>query len=211
MRQNPPRHIYRQQSVIATGAEGTVKWFDPVRGFGFVKMSDGSSDALLPGAVVQAAGHATLPEGATVTVDLVEGRKGAQVSALHGVDRSTAAPPPAPRAPRPGRPERAPYGADRSPRRNDRPAAAPVGAARPRPAPRDVPAGPTTEVDGTVKWYNTAKGFGFVGPDDGGRDVFVHVSALERAGLRTLAENQRVRLTVRQGQKGPEAVSVAVL
>jgi CspA family cold shock protein len=46
--------------------------------------------------------------------------------------------------------------------------------------------------DGTVKWFNTAKGYGFIQPGDGGKDVFVHISAVERAGLRSLAEGQKV-------------------
>ena len=66
-------------------------------------------------------------------------------------------------------------------------------------------------VDGTVKWFNADKGFGFVAPQTGGKDVFVHRSALERSGLQSLADGEPVRLTVRQGQKGPEAVRVQVL
>ncbi|HSS64271.1 MAG: cold-shock protein [Gammaproteobacteria bacterium] len=49
---------------------------------------------------------------------------------------------------------------------------------------------------GTVKWFNTAKGFGFIQPEDGGKDVFVHISAVERAGLGTLKEGQRVEFDV---------------
>ena len=49
---------------------------------------------------------------------------------------------------------------------------------------------------GKVKWYNEAKGYGFIGPDDGGNDVFVHISAVERAGLRSLKENQAVSFEV---------------
>ncbi len=61
-----------------------------------------------------------------------------------------------------------------------------------------------------MKWYNSAKGFGFVAPDDGGKDVFVHASALRRAGLVELAEGQKVTLQIVQGQKGPEAASISV-
>lgn len=50
-----------------------------------------------------------------------------------------------------------------------------------------------TTTTGTVKWFNATKGFGFIQPEQGGKDVFVHITALEKAGLRTLKENQRVR------------------
>jgi cold shock protein len=55
---------------------------------------------------------------------------------------------------------------------------------------------------GTVKFFNTAKGFGFIRPDDGSKDVFVHISAVERSGLATLAENQKVSFEIREGQNG---------
>ena len=61
-----------------------------------------------------------------------------------------------------------------------------------------------------LKWYNVAKGFGFIVRDDGGKDVFVHVSALDRAGITGLNEGQRVIVGVAGGQKGPEAVSIRV-
>jgi cold shock CspA family protein len=57
---------------------------------------------------------------------------------------------------------------------------------------------------GRVKWYNAAKGFGFIVLDGGGNDVFVHVSALQRAGIMGLSEGQRVYVGVAEGQKGPE-------
>jgi CspA family cold shock protein len=62
-----------------------------------------------------------------------------------------------------------------------------------------------------VKWYNFDKGFGFIGPDQGGQDVFVHASALERSGIMGLAEGQRVAIDVADGQKGPEAVRVRLV
>ena len=55
---------------------------------------------------------------------------------------------------------------------------------------------------GTVKWFNTTKGFGFIAPEDGSKDVFVHISAVERAGLGTLREEQRVSFEVRPGRDG---------
>ncbi|MCF2533846.1 transcription antiterminator/RNA stability regulator CspE [Yinghuangia soli] len=64
---------------------------------------------------------------------------------------------------------------------------------------------------GTVKWFNADKGYGFISQDDGGADVFVHFSAIQTSGYRTLEENQRVEFEVTQGQKGPQAEMVRPL
>jgi CspA family cold shock protein len=61
---------------------------------------------------------------------------------------------------------------------------------------------------GTVKWFNPEKGFGFIAPDDGSSDVFVHHSAIDMDGYRTLEENQKVEFTTRPGPKGPQAEQV---
>lgn len=61
---------------------------------------------------------------------------------------------------------------------------------------------------GTVKWFNGEKGFGFIAQDDGSADVFVHYSAIAADGYRSLEENQRVEFDVTQGQKGPQAENV---
>jgi CspA family cold shock protein len=61
---------------------------------------------------------------------------------------------------------------------------------------------------GTVKWFNDQKGFGFITPDDGGKDCFVHHSAIQAEGFRTLAEGDRVEFEVVQGTKGPAAENV---
>ena len=88
---------------------------------------------------------------------------------------------------------------DRGPRQDRRPAAR---------APRPGSGGP----EGTVKWFNAEKGFGFIEPDDGGPDVFVHFSALpDDGGYRSLDEGQRVEYTAGPGERGPQAESVQPL
>ena len=64
---------------------------------------------------------------------------------------------------------------------------------------------------GTVKWFNAEKGFGFIAPEDGGTDVFVHYSAITSSGYRTLEENQKVQFDVTQGPKGPQASNITPL
>ncbi len=78
-------------------------------------------------------------------------------------------------------------------------------------APPHDEGGEASEVDGTVKFYNGEKGFGFVVPDGGGKDVFVSARVLERAGIRDLESDQRLRMVTRMGQKGPMADSVELI
>jgi CspA family cold shock protein len=66
-------------------------------------------------------------------------------------------------------------------------------------------------ITGTVKWFNDAKGFGFITPADGSKDVFVHHSAIQGNGFKSLAEGQQVQFDVEQGQKGPSATNVKAI
>jgi Cold shock proteins len=181
----PQRNNFRAPEITQRNIRATVKWFNGTKGFGFVTPEDGSPDAFLHSTVLQFCGHDSLPEGATITCDLSRGPKGPQVATIHDVDTSTASASPrssAPRAPRGGDS----YGGGYS-------------------------SGPEETVDGTVKWFNVSKGFGFIAPSSGGKDIFVHIRALERSGLDVLADGEQVRVTVRQGVKGPEAQRVEVV
>ena len=64
---------------------------------------------------------------------------------------------------------------------------------------------------GTVKWFNDGKGYGFIAPDGGGKDVFVHFSAIAGEGFKTLTEGAKVEYEQREGQKGPEAANVSLI
>ncbi len=168
----------------------TVKWFNPEKGFGFVELADGSGDVFLHANTLQASGHQTVGPGMTLSVRVGQGQKGRQVDQVLSVDESTAAEQPRARAPSSG-------GYDSGPR-------PPRG---PRPQ-VDLSSG--VEMAGVVKWYNPDKGFGFITPKEGGKDVFVHATVLERAGLSPLAENQAVRMTVVQGAKGAEVGALSL-
>jgi CspA family cold shock protein len=190
----PARHERPEQSFRRTPRENAapsgpaidaiVKWFTPDKGFGFVELADGSGDAFLHIAVLQAAGHEAVDPQTKLSVQVGQGQKGRQVTAVLSVDTSTSG---APRAPS---------------RRPLRPSS--EGRERPDPA-------TAVEMVGTVKWFNPDKGFGFVACEDGGKDVFVHISVVERSGLRGLDEGQRLAMKVVKTQKGREATAIAVL
>ena len=78
-------------------------------------------------------------------------------------------------------------------------------------SPAEISSGPSAEETGTVKWFNTEKGFGFIARDGGGKDVFVHISALERSDLTGLGEGQRVVAEIVEGRKGLEAARVRLV
>jgi CspA family cold shock protein len=204
----------------ASGPEqdAVVKWFNPEKGFGFAELSDGTGDAFLHIRAVEASGHSELEPGTKLSVRVAPGQRGPQVTEVLSVDTSTAQP----RAPRrtggfggPGgggdRFGGGGGGGDRFGGGGGGGGGAGYGSGAPRrssypSAPRET--GPVEDLTGVVKWYNPAKGFGFIAPDDGGRDVFVHRSALERARLPDLQEGQRVQIGVTQGMKGREVATI---
>lgn len=178
------RHTVSDQQVIAGGPEinATVKWFNADKGFGFVELSDGSGDVFLhANTLAQIKRHRVNP-GATLVVQVGRGPKGRQVVNVISVDESTA---------------------HSEHTRSARSGFSHTRSTRPAPDMSNV-----QEIRGKVKWYNASKGFGFIAPEDGSRDIFIHISILERAGVNTLHEGQTVNLKVAQGQKGPEAVDL---
>jgi cold shock protein len=139
------------------GLLGTVVWYEPSKGYGFVEPDDGGSQIFVHSSAIVTGG--VISEGQRVAFLVVEGQRGPQVAHLL-------------------------------------PLASGVGG----PAAGDG-------ADGTVTWYDEGKGFGFVAPDSGGPDVFVHARALG-GGLTSLAEGDRVAYEVVRGDKGPQAREV---
>jgi len=171
---------------MAEGPEvdAVVKWFNGQKGFGFVELSDGSGDAFLHVAVLQQAGRQSVLPGSKMRVATAQGPKGRQVARVISVDESTAT---------------------EAPRRPPREGGGGGGFSR---GPRDL--SNAVEMTGTVKWFNTDKGFGFIAPEGGGKDVFIHISVLGRSGVTGLAEGQQVSMRVVETPKGREAVSLTV-
>lgn len=206
-RRSSPRPDASRSNVSAV-----VKWYNPTKGFGFVQPSDGSPDAFLHATVIEQSGHGEVAEGATVICDLGDGQKGPQVLSIHSVDMSTATPGGGARRPAPGGAPRGGfggggYGSGGGYGGGGYGSGGGYGGGGG--GGFSEPAG--DPVDGTVKFYNGAKGFGFITPDDGGKDVFVSSRTLEQAGIMDLASDQRVRVTTRVGQKGPMAASIQII
>jgi CspA family cold shock protein len=151
--------------------KGTVKWFNPAKGFGFVTLEDGQ-DAFCHASALVNLQSPSLPQGATIMCEVQQGQRGLQIINVHSIDLSTA---------------------EAQPMRGPRP---------PRDHGHAGPSGPMA--DGKVKFFNEQKGFGFVVPGDGSTDVYIHASALRRSGIPTLATDQRIRFSTRQGMKGIE-------
>jgi cold shock protein len=167
----------------------TVKWFNTAKGFGFVTPADGSPEAFLHLSALKQAGFESVGEGAGMVVEIGQSPKGRQVVRVLEVDNSMS------RAPAPRmRPGPGPGG--------------PMGMGGGSHAP--VSTEGAVDVDGVVKWFSSLKGYGFVSPNDGSKDVFVHITILRNAGVETLMPGQPVRMQVVTARKGPEAVAVQI-
>jgi CspA family cold shock protein len=160
---------------------GKVKWFNRSKGFGFIVPNDGGGDVFLPLSALERSGHTEAPDGASIVFDWTQGPKGRAVAQVIEMDASTAAP----RAPRENR-------------------------SRGRDGEAEQ-AGPAESLDGVVKWYDPARGFGFVLPNDGSKDIFVHITALRRSGIEMLEPGQAVRMMVAQARRGREASSIELI
>jgi CspA family cold shock protein len=183
-------------------ASGTVKWFNTAKGFGFIQPDDGGSDVFVHISAVEQAGLRGLNEGDLVNFELEQDRRSGKLSAGQLVVTGQGA--------APARSGGGGGGGFDRPRGGggfggggggfggggggfDRPrggggfggGGGGGGGGRPSGDPAGAGAG-------TVKWFNPTKGFGFIQPEDGGQDVFVHISAVEQAGLRGLNEGQHV-------------------
>ena len=177
--------------VIGSG-KGIVKFFNGQKGFGFIQVDDRPDDVFVHISAVELAGLSALAEGQPLEFTLVE--RGGKVSAtdlvIDGEPMAVTE-----RAPRPDRPA---FDRDRPReggggfRSNDRDSA-------PR-APQRESTG--ERANGTVKFFNDMKGFGFVQRDDGGEDVFVHISALERSGMGQVTQGDRLAFDIEIDRRG---------
>jgi CspA family cold shock protein len=193
-------------------ASGTVKWFNTAKGFGFIQPDDGGSDVFVHISALNQAGMDSLNEGDKVDYELEQDRRSGKLAATGIV--VTAAGEPQPRRAGGGgggfdRGDRGGYGGggggygggggrDRGFGGGGGYGGGGGGGGGGRS--RGVVAGSGT---GQVKWFNPTKGFGFIKPDGGGQDIFVHISAVEQAGLSGLNEGQTVNFDLEQdGRSG---------
>lgn len=164
---------------------GTVKFFNAAKGFGFISPDGGGQDVFVHVSAVQLAGLAGIDEGDQVEYAIAEDRRSGKLSAVDLVLVIQSSHP----VRRPAQPR---FGAISRDRRGGGEA---FGSG-----------------DGVVKWFNAVKGFGFIAPSDGGPDVFVHVSALQRAGLSSLSDGQSVSYDLETSRAGkPSAINLRPL
>jgi len=182
-----------EKSISQASAKGKVKWFNATKGYGFITLDNGG-DAFCHASALQASGHSDVPPGTTIVCDLADSARGLQVVSVHSVDTSTAeAPSRGPRREFGGGGGYGGYGGGGG-----------YGGHRDH-----APSGPM--VEGKIKFFNDQKGFGFVMPDSGSGDIYLHASALRRSGVQAVEPDQRIRYSTRQGNKGVEVDRVEII
>ena len=178
---------------------GTVKFFNGAKGFGFISPEDGGPDVFVHISAVHQSGLEGLNDGDTVTYEIESDRRSGKLAAVDL--RVTGSAGPSARPPRPERRERdGGYGGGGGGGYGGGGGGGGYGGGGGRGAAPSQGA-PGAAGSGVVKWFNQTKGFGFIRPEDGGADVFVHISAVERAGLGGLAEGQNVAYTLEQDRR----------
>jgi cold shock protein len=182
-----PRREMTPGIVVGTG-RGTVKFFNGQKGFGFIVREDGGEDVFVHISAVEAAGLTGLADGQPLEFTLTErnGRISATELKIEGEPLPVE---------------------DRGPPREPREAREPRGGGdfERRPSRDRDPVTDGTRVEGTVKFFNGTKGFGFIQRDDGAPDAFVHISAVERAGFANLNEGQRISFELEEDRRGKQA------
>jgi CspA family cold shock protein len=203
-----------EKAISQASARGKVKWFNATKGYGFITLDNGG-DAFCHASALQATGHSDVPPGTTIVCDLADSQRGLQVVTVHSVDISTAEAPS--RGPRRdfgggggggyggggyggggygggggGFGGGGGYGGGGGGYHRDNGASGPM-------------------VEGKIKFFNDQKGFGFVMPDNGSGDIYLHASALRRSGVQAVEPDQRIRYSTRQGNKGVEVDRVEII
>jgi CspA family cold shock protein len=190
------------KAISQASAKGKVKWFNATKGYGFITLDNGG-DAFCHASALQATGHSDVQPGTTIICDLADSQRGLQVVTVHSVDISTAEAPS--RGPRRDFGGGGGYGGGRDFGGGGYGGGRDFGGGH-----RDNgPSGPM--VEGKVKFFNDQKGFGFVMPDSGSGDIYLHASALRRSGVQAVEPDQRIRYSTRQGNKGVEVDRVEII